>query len=63
VTLITLNVTPQGDRTQVSVEYDRTSLVPEADSHVQEMAKKDRSSGPEWQAQINHYLQARPNAH
>lgn len=57
VTVITVNLKPQGDQTLVEVHYDRTALTPEADAHVQEMAKQDRDSGPEWQAQINQYLE------
>ena len=57
VTVITLNVKPQGEQTYVDVKYERTSLQPEADAHVEEMAKQDRTSGPEWESQINTYLE------
>lgn len=56
VTVITLNVKPDGNQTRVEVEYHRTSLIPEADALVEEMAKQDRTSGPEWEKQINEYL-------
>ena len=58
VTVITLNLKPEGQQTtRVDVEYERTSLRPEADAHVQEMANQDRRSGPEWEKQINSYLE------
>lgn len=60
VTVITLNVEADEQRTRVDVEYDRTSLVPEADAQVEEMAKQDRTSGPEWEKQINDWL-LKPN--
>jgi hypothetical protein len=59
VTVITLNLTPKGDQTVVEVRYDRTALTPEADAHVREMAAQDRVSGPEWEQQINRYLEKR----
>jgi hypothetical protein len=57
VTVITLNLTPKANQTIVEVHYDRTALTPEADSHVREMAAQDRASGPEWEQQINQYLE------
>jgi hypothetical protein len=57
VTVITLNLKPEGNQTLVEVHYDRTALTPETDVHVREMAKQDRDSGPEWQTQINQYLE------
>jgi len=59
VTLITVNAAPEGNQTRVVVEYDRTALVPEADSHVLVMAQQDHNAGPEWEAQINHHLATR----
>ena len=56
VTLITLKLTPEGNQTQVEVEYDRTALRAETEPHVQHLAEQDRTSGPEWEAQINSYL-------
>lgn len=56
LTVITLEVKPEGDRTYVEVEYDRTALTPDADARVREMAAQDRVSGPEWENQINQYL-------
>jgi hypothetical protein len=58
VTVITLRLTPAEDRTQVEVKYDRTALSQEADAHVRHMADGDRSSGPEWEKQVNDYLKA-----
>ncbi|MGB2636545.1 MAG: hypothetical protein WAM58_21625 [Candidatus Acidiferrum sp.] len=57
VTVITLRLTPDGKQTRVEVEYDRTALSPEADSHVRHMAEGDRASGPDWEKQVNEYLE------
>jgi hypothetical protein len=57
VTVITLRLKPEGNQTLIEVHYDRTALTPEADAHVQEMAKQDHDSGPEWRNQINQYLE------
>jgi hypothetical protein len=56
LTTITLRVKPDGERTHVEVEYDRTALTPDADARVREMASQDRVSGPEWETQINQSL-------
>jgi hypothetical protein len=56
VTVITLQLTAEGQQTRVEVEYDRTALSPEADAHVKHMADGDRASGPEWEKQVNDYL-------
>ncbi len=56
VTLITIRMTPDGDKTHVAVEYDRTALKSEANDHVQRLAEHDRKSGPEWEGQINGWL-------
>jgi hypothetical protein len=55
-TVISLQLTPKGDKTQVEVQYDRTALSLEAESHVRHMAEGDRRSGPEWEQQVNAYL-------
>ncbi len=57
VTVITLRLHPERDKTHVEVEYDRTALSAEADSHVRHFAEGDRASGPDWEKQINRYLQ------
>ena len=57
VTVITLSVKPEGQQTKVDATYERTSLQPEADAHVERMATQDRVSGPEWEKQINAYLE------
>jgi len=57
VTIIRLRLTPQANDTLVDVQYDRTALSPETDSHVRHMADGDRSSGPDWEHQINDYLE------
>ena len=56
VTLINLRLTPQGQQTRVAVDYDRTALSPEADSHVRQMAEQDRTAGPVWEKQVNEFL-------
>jgi hypothetical protein len=62
VTVITLQLRPEGDRTQVEVEYDRTALSAEGDAHVRHMAEGDRTSGPKWEKRLNEYL-TRPESH
>jgi hypothetical protein len=57
VTVITLLLTPRGNQTQVEVQYERTALSAEADAHVRHMAESDRDSGPDWDKQVNGYLQ------
>ena len=59
VTVITLNLTPEDQRTKVEVEYARTALSADADAHVRHMAEGDRGSGPEWEKQVNGYLATR----
>lgn len=61
ITVITLQLTPQGNQTRVDVEYDRTALSAEVDLHVQHMAEADRTSGPEWEKQVNGYLEGSRN--
>jgi hypothetical protein len=56
VTVITLQLSGEGEQTRVEVEYDRTALSPEADAHVKHLADGDRTSGPEWEQQVNEYL-------
>jgi hypothetical protein len=59
LTVITLNLQPDGSQTHVEVHYDRTALSPDGDAHVADMAKQDQGAGPEWEKQINGYLQSR----
>jgi hypothetical protein len=56
VTVIDLRLMPQGEKTHVEVQYDRTALSAEAESHVHHMALGDRRSGPQWEQQVNTYL-------
>lgn len=44
------------EKTTVSVVYERTSLRPEANEHVQHFATGDATAGKEWAEQINRYL-------
>ncbi|MGB7846081.1 MAG: hypothetical protein WBL63_10725 [Candidatus Acidiferrum sp.] len=57
VTVITLQLTPLGNQTRVEVAYDRTALSAEAQAHVRHMAEGDRKAGPEWEKQVNEYLE------
>ncbi len=59
-TLITLQLYAEGDKTRVEVDYDRTALSTEADTHVRQLAERDRTRGPEWERQIGEYLAKRP---
>jgi len=59
VTVITLNLTPRGPSTHVSVSYERTALTGSAEELVRQMARNDKKSGPDWAEQINGYLKKR----
>ncbi len=56
LTVITIRMTPQVDKTHVAVEYDRTALNAQGNDHVRQLAEHDSKSGPEWQGQINGWL-------
>jgi len=56
-TLIDIHATRQGaQKTGVTVVYERTALIPEANEHVQHFAKGDESSGKEWGEAMNAYF-------
>jgi hypothetical protein len=55
--VITLRMKAVGKRTGVEVTYERTALSAEADEHARHMAEGDRGSGPEWEKQVNGYLE------
>ena len=59
-TMITIRLTPEGNQTRIEVEYERTALSAEADAHVRHLAEQDRASGPDWEKQVNGYLQKGP---
>ena len=60
-TLIDIHLTREGEKkTGVSVVYERTALIPEANEHVQHFAKGDERAGREWEDAINQYLVKRP---
>ncbi len=59
VTVITIRMTPLGDKTHVAVEYDRTALNPQANDHVRQLAENDGKAGPEWEGQINGWLEGK----
>jgi hypothetical protein len=57
VTTIDIHLTRESaEKTGVSVVYERTALLPEANEHVQHFAKGDQKAGAEWEEQINGYL-------
>ena len=58
VTLITIRMTPDGERTHVAVRYEQTALSADGDGHVQRLAAQRANSGPEWEKKINAYLAA-----
>ena len=56
-TLIDIHLTREGTgKTGVTVVYERTALVPEANEHVQHFAKGDEAAGKEWEEAINGYF-------
>ncbi len=58
VTLIDIHLTRESARkTGVSVVYERTALIAEANEHVEHFAKGDRKAQGEWEEQINGYLE------
>jgi hypothetical protein len=57
VTVIDIHLTREGaQKTRVSVVYERTALMPEANEHVQHFAKGDEKAGKEWEDAINGYF-------
>jgi hypothetical protein len=56
-TLIDIHLTREsGQKTAVTVVYERTALVPEANEHVQHFADEDAGAGKEWGDAINSYF-------
>ena len=56
-TLIDIHLKREGtQKTGVSVVYERTALIPEANEHVQHFAHGDAKADKEWEAAINGYL-------
>ncbi len=56
-TLIDIHLTRQSaEKTGVTVVYERTALVPEANEHVAQFAKEDAGAGKEWSEAINGYF-------
>ncbi len=56
-TLIDIHLTRDGaQKTAVSVVYERTALIPEANEHVQHFAQGDQKAEKEWDEAINGYL-------
>ncbi len=56
-TLIDIHAIRQGpQKTGVTVVYERTALIPEANEHVQHFAKGDENAGKEWGEEMNAYF-------
>ena len=56
-TLIDIHLTRvSGQKTEVTVVYERTALVPEANEHVQVFANEDAVAAKEWSDAINSYF-------
>ncbi len=56
-TLIDIHLTRESaEKTGVTVVYERTALMPEANEHVQHFAKGDERAGKEWEEAINGYF-------
>lgn len=56
-TLIDIHATRQDpQKTGVTVVYERTALIPEANEHVQHFAKGDEGAGKEWGDAMNAYF-------
>jgi hypothetical protein len=56
-TLIDIHATRQGpQKTGVTVVYERTALIPEANGHLQHFAKGDADAGKEWSEAMNGYF-------
>jgi hypothetical protein len=56
-TLIDIHATRQGaQKTGVTVVYERTALIPEANEHVQHFAEGDANTGKEWGDAMNAYF-------
>ena len=56
-TLIDIHATRQGaQKTGVTVVYERTALIPEANEHVQHFAKGDENASKEWSEAMNAYF-------
>jgi hypothetical protein len=55
--LIDIHATRQSaNKTGVTVVYERTALMPEANEHVQHFAKADATAGKEWGDAMNRYF-------
>jgi hypothetical protein len=62
-TLIDIHATRSGpQKTAVTVVYERTALIPEANEHVQHFAKGDANGGKEWADALNAYFAKNGNA-
>src|ERR1035437_7094926 len=56
-TLIDIHLTRESEqKTAVTVVYERTALLPQANEHVQHFTKSDAGAGKEWGDAINSYF-------
>jgi hypothetical protein len=56
-TMIDIHLTRDSAQTTgVTVVYERSALMPEANEHVQHFAKGDEKAGKEWEEAINRYM-------
>jgi len=63
-TLIDIHLTRESaQKTGVTVVYERTALVPEANDHVRHFAQGDEKAQKEWEEAINGYLAKRSAQH
>jgi hypothetical protein len=57
-TLIDIHLTRRSaQKTEITVLYERTALVPGANAHVQQLADEDAGAGQEWDDAINGYFE------
>ncbi len=57
VTLIDIHLARESaQKTSVTVVYERTALIPQANDHVRHFAEHDKEGGKEWGEQINLYF-------
>ena len=59
VTVISLQLSPLGEATQVAVTYERTALSEAASHQVATLAESDKTAGEEWSRLIDGHLRAR----
>jgi hypothetical protein len=61
LTVISLQLVPAGQKSELHVTYERTALNESARDRVQDLARGDRTAGEEWCAQIDRHLRSKPD--